>query len=177
MSVAKKNDSDDFAAKTLPYLNDLFCTAIRLGQNQAGVEELMLEVYRQARKSFHTLDSNANCRAWMFRILFDKTTRSRREFSKSMEKSNDDALKSIRESTATARQLCDTEVLSAFGKLPLVYGEALLLADVQEFSNEEIAFILKIPAASVESHVSLGRKLLRMELNQSVELAEIENEG
>ncbi len=58
-------------------------------------------------------------------------------------------------------------MLAAFERLPLSDREAVLLADVQDFSIGEVAFILKTPEDAVRLHLSRGRKLLREEFDQN----------
>ena len=57
--------------------------------------------------------------------------------------------------------LSDKQVMAALAAVPPPFKETLLLADVREFSYQEIAGMLKIPVGTVMSRLSRGRKLLR----------------
>ncbi|HXU37686.1 MAG TPA: sigma factor-like helix-turn-helix DNA-binding protein [Blastocatellia bacterium] len=59
------------------------------------------------------------------------------------------------------QDLSDEDVLAAFDKIPPLYREVVLLADVQEFSYKEVADTVAIPVGTMMSRL---RKLLRQEL-------------
>jgi RNA polymerase sigma-70 factor (ECF subfamily) len=62
------------------------------------------------------------------------------------------------------QEIRDEDVLVALEKVPLDFREAVLMADVEEFSYREIAETMRIPLGTVMSRLSRGRKLLRAEL-------------
>ncbi len=70
--------AEDFEAAALPHLNELFRTAARLVGSRTEAEDLIQETYMQAWKSFHRFELGTNCRAWLFRILFNKANHQRR---------------------------------------------------------------------------------------------------
>ncbi len=74
-------------------------------------------------------------------------------------------------------QLSDEEVLRALARLPRHYREAVLLADVEDFSYKEIAAIKRVPIGTVMSRLSRGRKLLRAELADVAQSYGIKNEN
>ena len=75
------------------------------------------------------------------------------------------------------QHLSDEDVLVALEKLPVPYREAVLLADVQEFSYKEVAATLGVPVGTVMSRLSRGRKLLRAELSGFAEGYGIREKG
>ena len=52
------------------------------------------------------------------------------------------------------------DVQAAIDALPLQFREAVWLRDVEEFSYAEIADMLQVPAGTVMSRISRGRRLL-----------------
>jgi len=152
--------------EALPHLDDIFRAASRLIGNRTEAEDLVQDVYLQAWRSFHRFELGTNCRAWLFKILFNKLhhyhrARYRSKFVKDAEE--------FLEEIATYEppvpdHIGDGDILRALDKLPPSYREAILLADVQEFAYREIAEILNIPIGTVMSRLSRGRKLLRIEL-------------
>ena len=60
--------------------------------------------------------------------------------------------------------ITDEDMLAALDKVPQNYRDALLLADVQEFSYKEVADTLNIPVGTVMSRLSRGRAVLRTQL-------------
>ena len=163
MLFGEKNKTEDFEAAALPHVHDLYRTAARLVASRPQAEDLVQETYLQAWKSFHKFTIGTNCRAWLFKILLNKVSHHRSGWLKLVKRS-DELPEDLIYEPSVPEHLCDEEVLAALEKIPLCYREAVLLADVQEFSYKEVAFILKVPVGTVMSRLSRGRKLLRAEL-------------
>jgi RNA polymerase sigma-70 factor, ECF subfamily len=158
---------DEFEAAALPHRHDLYRAARHAVGNAAEAEDLVQEVYLQAWKSFHRFEPGTNCRAWLFKILFHVVHHHRRKWWK-FEWVTDGDESSVFDTMAweppVAQHLSDEDVLAALDKLPPRFREAVLLADVQEFSYKEVADVLSIPIGTVMSRLNRGRKLLRAEL-------------
>jgi RNA polymerase sigma-70 factor (ECF subfamily) len=157
---------EDFESVALPHLNDLYRAARRITGNPTEAEEVVQETYYQAWKSFHRFEAGTNCRAWLFKILFHVIQHQRRKWWKQSLCAN---IEEAPEEILTYEpppppSLTDEEVLQAFEKIPPHYREVVLLADVEEFSYQEIADTLAIPLGTVMSRLNRGRKLLRAEL-------------
>src|SRR5918993_3004317 len=69
---------DEFEAEAMPHLNDLYRTTVRMVRDRAEAEDLVQEVYLQAWKSYHKYEPGTNCRAWLYKILFNKIDHHRR---------------------------------------------------------------------------------------------------
>ena len=54
------------------------------------------------------------------------------------------------------QEIRDEDVLAALEKVPLEFREAVLMADVEEFSYREIAETMRIPLGTVMSRLSRG---------------------
>ncbi len=157
--------AENFEAAALPHLNELFRTAARLVGSRTEAEDLIQETYMQAWKSFHRFELGTNCRAWLFRILFNKANHQRRRLFWRKTHDSDVLLEeTLRYETPVSEQLSDEEVLLALERLPRHYREVVLLIDVEEFSYKEVAGILSVPIGTVMSRLSRGRKLLRVVL-------------
>jgi len=61
-------------------------------------------------------------------------------------------------------RLTDEEVIGAFKRIPRIFGDVVMLADVEELSYKEIAEVLHLPIGTVMSRLHRGRRLLRNEL-------------
>jgi len=169
MPIHNENNAQaaEFESVALPYLNNLFQTAVRLTGNQAEAEDLVQEVYLQAWKSFRQFEKGTNCRAWLFKILSNKTMhyyrgRIKFEFVTESEK----VLEVLACAPVIPERLCDQEIIASLEKIPHFYREVVLLADVEEFSYKEIAAMLEIPVGTVMSRLSRGRRLLRVDLSK-----------
>lgn len=166
MLFNRRIEGKEFEAAALPYLHDLYRTALRILGNARDAEDLVQEAYLQAWKSFHRFEPGTNCRAWLFKILFHRIHHHRRKwFSSRMVKESDDMLaETLAYEPPVPEHLADEEVLAALDKIPPDFREVVLLADVQEFSYKEIADTLNIPVGTVMSRLSRARRLLRTEL-------------
>jgi len=159
---------EEFESAALPHLNDLYRTAARVIGNSTEAEDLVQEAYLQAWKSFHRFELGTNCRAWLFKILFHVIQHHRRKWynSKLVQESDDMLLQdTIPYEPPAPQHLSDEDVLAALERIPVLYREAVVLADVQEFSYKEVAATLSVPVGTVMSRLSRGRKLLRAELS------------
>jgi RNA polymerase sigma-70 factor (ECF subfamily) len=155
---------EEFEAEALPHLNDLYRTSVRLVTDRGAAEDLVQEVYLQAWKSYDRYEPGTNCRAWLFKILFNKLDHYRRR-QRSQWKfiAESDALieESLRYEPPVEHDLRDEDVLRALEQVPPRYREVVLLADVEEFSYREIAQVLGVPVGTVMSRLSRGRRQLR----------------
>lgn len=162
--MERKITAEEFESEALPHIDDLFRTAVRLVMDRAEAEDLLQEVYMQAWKSFERYEPGTNCRAWLYKILFNKLNHQRRrKFSQSRLLQADDALlaETVAYEPPVRPDLTDEEVLEALDRLPANFREVVLLADVEEFSYKEVAEVLNVPIGTVMSRLSRGRKQLR----------------
>ena len=158
---------EGFEAAAMPHLGDLYRSAKFLTRDSSEADDLVQDVYLEAWKSFHRFRPGTNCRAWLFKILFHRLHHLRRRlwrasWLRSFESGLD--LDSIVAEPPVPSEIQDDDILLALAKLPFHFREAVLLADVQEFSYQEVAETLNVPLGTVMSRLSRGRKLLRQEL-------------
>ena len=134
--------------------------------NRSDAEDLVQETYLQAWQSFHRFQIGTNCRAWLFRILFNVLQHHRRKwYNAKVNIEVDDCLEdTVAYEPPVPQQLSDEDVLAAFERVPMRYRDVVLLADVEDFAYKEIAATLSIPIGTVMSRISRGRELLRREL-------------
>ncbi len=167
MLFARKVESGEFEAVALPHLNDLYRTAVHLVRDRTEAQDLVQEAYMQAWKAFHRFQPGTNCRAWLFKILINEVRHYRRRwFNK---KTVPEGEQSFEETLAfeppIPEDITDEDILAALADVPKDFREVVLLADVQEFSYNEIAEMLGIPVGTVMSRLSRGRKRLREKLS------------
>ena len=158
----------DFESAAMPHLNDLRRTARRVIGNQADAEEVVQETYLQAWKSFHRFTPRTNCRAWLYKILFHVINHHRRKWlnGRFVYDEAEALLETLSYEPPTPQHLSDEDVIAALDEVPAHYREVILLADVQDFSYQEIARTLQIPMGTVMSRLSRGRKMLSGKLGK-----------
>jgi len=166
MLFSRERRSSEFEAAALPHLSDIYRAATRLLSDSTRAEDVMQEVYLQAWKSFDRFETGTNCRAWLFKILFNTLHHYRRKwFNIRIVKESEEL---IEQTAAYAppvpERITDEEILAALAGVPEDFRSVVLLVDVEEFSYKESAGILNIPIGTVMSRLSRGRKLLRQRL-------------
>ncbi len=156
-----------FEAEAMHHINDLYRTAVRLTLNQVDADDLVQETYMQAWKSFAHYELGTNCRAWLYKILFNKYDHHRRKQytqSKYFQEVDELVFELSAARTPMPEHLTDREVISALDKLPEHYRSVVLLADVHEFDYKEIAQILDVPIGTVMSRLNRARTQLKKSL-------------
>lgn len=128
-----------------------------------GANDIVQETFLRAWKYFETFDSATNCRAWLFRILrntwISRWRKSRLELpltepeAGTIEPYYDWEVEFLKDEFSAG-------VKHALSELPADYRMAVLLADVEEFSYEEIARIMECPIGTVMSRLNRARRML-----------------
>ncbi len=158
---------DEFEAAALPFLPEIYRTAVGLIGNRDEAEDLAQDVFMQAWKSYHRFEPGTNMRAWLHKILVYRASHFRNKFFRFMPFGNkEEQAVDIPVEPDVPDHLSDRQVAEALSQVPPPYRETLVLADVREFSYQEVADMLKIPIGTVMSRLSRGRKLLRTKLTE-----------
>ncbi len=126
-------------------------------------EDLVQETYLRAWKYFHTFDPATNCRAWLIRILHNVWTdrfRHRRLEIPLAEKDGALLEPYYDWEDGFLKNEFSQEVAQALAALPAEFRWAVLLADVEELSYQEIAEVMSCPIGTVMSRVNRGRRML-----------------
>ena len=146
----------------MPHLPALYRLARQLVGAEAA-DDLIQETYLRAWKYFETFDSATNCRAWLFRILrnvwISRWRKSRLELP--LAETGEEQVEPYYD---WEDEFLSTEMSAvverALSELPADYRLAILLADVEEFTYEEIARVTDCPIGTVMSRLNRGRKML-----------------
>lgn len=156
-----------FEAEAMTHIHDLYRTAVRLTMNHQDADDLVQETYMQAWKSFDRYEAGTNCRAWLYKILFNKFDHLRRKKytqAKYFQEADELVFDNSVYAAPIPEHLTDQEVIAALNKLPEHYRSVVLLADVHEFDYKEVAVILDIPIGTVMSRLSRARGQLKKSL-------------
>lgn len=161
----------------LPHLDALYRTAYSMTKSASDAEDLVQDTYVRAYQFFNQFQGGTNARAWLFRILTNLYINSYRKKNREPERvSYDDMedfylynrLSDAQQSGQAAspeqivvQQVQVDAIRDAIDKLPDEYRETVVLADVNEFSYQEIADLLEIPIGTVRSRLSRGRRLVQ----------------
>lgn len=162
-----ENTPEIFEAEAMQHINDLYRTALRLTRSRIDADDLVQETYMQAWKSFDQYEPGTNCRAGLYKILFNKYDHHRRKMitrAKYVTEADELVFELSPGTEPVPETLTDREVIEALNALPEHYRSVVLLADVHEFDYKEVAEILQIPIGTVMSRLSRARTRLRQAL-------------
>ncbi len=173
-------DKKSFADDAMPFAPQLLGAATRMTRNRSDAEDLVQETMLKAFRSYESFDEGTNLRAWLFRILTNTFINSYHA-KKARPQESDlgeledlylyrhvpqlaDRIKSQSAEDAVFDLFTDDEVKTALENLPEIYLMPVLLADIQDFSYQEIADMLEVPLGTVMSRLHRGRKALQKSL-------------
>lgn len=178
--MPKADDNALFEELAMPLFDPLYNFARWLTRDREEAEDLVQETYAKALKGFATFQQGTNFRAWMFRILRNAFLNSRTGLAPARTVRLEDEEEGAPPPSATVRETPESLLLrvddienvrAAIEQLPVFYREAVLLADVEEMSYQEIAETLSIPIGTVMSRIARGRKGLREVLSRKYQEA------
>lgn len=168
----------DFEESALVHLDALYRWALRLSHNRTEAEDLVQDTCLRAFRNFHRFDPGTNCRAWLFMILKNVFLNRLRQTSRETPLEDAAGPDSYAQSATAPGWASDNpeeeffqtvlhgDVDRALKSLPLVFREAVVLADLEGFSYREISEVFGCPVGTVMSRLSRGRNLLRQALGQ-----------
>ena len=163
----------EFEDVALVYLDALYQTALRLTGSRAEADDVVQETFLRAFKSFDRFNPGTNCRAWLFTIMRNAFLNRVRAVSREVLEDDMDRHEELTSATAAGvpspeetffQTVLHGDVDRALKELPLVFREAVILADLEGLSYREMADVLGCPIGTVMSRLSRGRRLLRAAL-------------
>ncbi len=166
-----------FERDALVFTDQLYAAALRYTKNPEDARDLVQDTFLKAFTSFHQFEEGTNLRAWLYRVLtttFINTYRKdQRRPQVAQAELEDWQLAEAQSHTSdlgksaeaeALENLPDNDIKRALQEIPEEFRMVVYLADVEGFSYKEIAEIVGIPAGTVMSRLSRGRKQLREKL-------------
>ena len=162
MRLAWTSRSKRFETEALPHLGALYRMARQLVGSERA-DDLVQETFLRAWKYFETFGAATNCRAWLFRILRNAWISRWRKTRLELPLTETEA-QAIEPYYDWEAEFLGGEfsvgVKRALSDLPADYRMAVLLADVEEFSYQEIAHVMECPIGTVMSRLNRARRML-----------------
>jgi RNA polymerase sigma-70 factor (ECF subfamily) len=168
-----------FEEQALPFMDQLYAAAMRMTRNPADAADLVQETFVKAFQAFGQFQQGTNLKAWLYRIQTNTFINNYRKNQRNPYQGTIDDLEdwqlgnaeSVTQSTSTRSaeaeaidHLPDSAVKDALQSIPEDFRLAVYFADVEGFSYQEIADIMKTPVGTVMSRLHRGRRMLREKL-------------
>lgn len=182
-SVAR-NDRKDFDALVHRCHRQAYNIAYRLTGNHADAEDLMQESFLRAYRFFDRYNREMPFENWLYRIMsrvfIDELRKRPKLKTQSLDQplhtgdgGDSEVLLEIPdfESNPAQMLLCealDERLQRALDALPEEFRIAVILADIEGLSYEEIAETMNCSLGTVRSRLHRGRKSLRLKLTHAM---------
>ncbi|HEY4485394.1 MAG TPA: sigma-70 family RNA polymerase sigma factor [Nitrospiria bacterium] len=181
---SEADNSSFFEEQVLKHLNRLYAVASRLTKNPADAEDLVAESVTKAWAGRETLKDRNRFRPWVFRILTNTfISTCRKPVMQSLSDTHEEGTNEEGVSFSLFEELHQPFLLwwsspekeflnnllredidRAVGALPEAFRIVVLLSDLQGFSYQEMAKMLKVPVGTIRSRLARGRGLLQKNL-------------
>ncbi|MBC7517370.1 MAG: sigma-70 family RNA polymerase sigma factor [Microbacteriaceae bacterium] len=173
----RAENRDLFEEQAMPFMDQLYGAALRMTRNPADAADLVQETFVKAFSAFAQYQQGTNLKAWLYRILTNTFINTYRRKQRDPYQGTLDELadwqiggaESLTQGRATRSaeaeaidHLPDSAVKDALQAIPEDFRLAVYFADVEGFSYQEIADIMKTPVGTVMSRLHRGRRMLRV---------------
>jgi RNA polymerase sigma-70 factor (ECF subfamily) len=159
------------------YHKQAYNAAYRLTGNHADAEDLTQEAFVRAFRFFDTYRRDLPFENWLFRIISNLFVDSLRRKPKARVQSLDAPVGDAENNaylelpdtrscpeTVVLHEELDDRIHQALATLPVEFRRAVMLADIEGMSYEEISAELNCNIGTVRSRLHRGRKMLRSKL-------------
>lgn len=154
---------DEFERVAMPHTESLLRAALRITRERAGAEDIVQETLLRAWNAFDQFERGTNCKAWLFRILLNFSSKQRKKIqaAPAMLALDENDLHRVIRLRVAPPQFAEVEILSALDSLSYEHRTILILAVVEGFTCKEIARMCTLPMGTVMSRLSRARAELR----------------
>jgi len=184
-SSVMRNDSKEFDALVERYHRQAYNIAYRLTGNHSDAEDLTQESFLRAYRFFDRYQRDMPFENWLYRIMSRVFIDELRKKPKFRTTSLDQPLAFGNGDSEITLEIPDFEsnpehnlivdaleepLQAALDSLPGEFRTAVILADIEGLSYEEIAEVMHCSLGTVRSRLHRGRKLLRQKVRVAPKL-------
>lgn len=177
--VYAEHEIAHFEAIVRRYGRHVYNIAYRLSGNEADAKDLAQEAFLRVYRALHRVEPGVPLESWLYRIVVNLFIDQVRRRPKGRIESLDEPVLTPRGSEVErvvpdeasnpeeqiVSPMLDGEIQQALGDLPPELRAAVVLVDIQGFSYEEVAHILRVPTGTVKSRLHRARRFLRERLS------------
>lgn len=176
IKLSKKEKDEIFEKEFLVHADALYNFAYSMTFRDAESEDLVQETFMKAFRFIHSYERGTNAKAWLFQILKNAFINEYRKKSRKPTKVDFEDYKDKQQLEKQASRIDITEdvyshmigdeITNALNSLPVDFRVAIILADLEGFSYEEISKITDIPIGTVRSRLFRARNLMKEGLRE-----------
>jgi RNA polymerase sigma-70 factor (ECF subfamily) len=171
---AREGDADAFEVLVRLHTPQLYRLLTRMLGNATAAEDVLQECFIRAWRGLPSFRAEARFSTWLYRIAVNEANRFLARESRRELLPFDDVLLDVPDLGAQTAELAEAGELQAqlerlLAELPAHYRAAVVLRDVEGFSNEEAAELLELDLRNFKSRLHRGRMALRRLLEELAE--------
>ncbi len=171
---AREGDMDAFDELVRLHTPQLYRLLVRILGNATAAEDVAQECFVRAWRALPNFRGEARFSTWLYRIAINEANRFLARESKRELLPYDDILLEVPDLRAQTAELVEASDLRAqlerlLAELPAHHRAAVVLRDVEGFSNEEAADVLELDLRNFKSRLHRGRMALRRLLEEHID--------
>jgi RNA polymerase sigma-70 factor (ECF subfamily) len=168
---ARGGDADAFEELVRLHTPQLYRLLTRMLGSANAAEDVLQECFVRAWRAIPKFRGDARFSTWLYRIAVNEGNRHLARESTRELLPFDDVLRDVPDLGAQTAELAEAGELRAqletlLAELPANYRAAVVLRDVEGFSNEEASELLELDIRSFKSRLHRGRMALRARLEE-----------
>ncbi len=168
---ARKGDADAFEELVRLNTPQLYRLLTRMLGSASAAEDVVQECFIRAWRALPNFRGEARFSTWLYRIAINEGNRFMARESRRELHPFDDVLRDVPDVGAQTAELAEAGELreqleGLLAELPANYRAAVVLRDVEGFSNEEAAELLELDIRNFKSRLHRGRMALRGRLEE-----------
>jgi len=171
---ARQGDADAFEELVRLHTPRLYRLLARMLGSASAAEDVVQECFIRAWRALPGFRGEARFSTWLYRIAVNEGNRFLARESRRELLPFEDVLRDVPDVGAQTAELAEAGELREqlerlLAELPAHYRVAVVLRDVEGFSNEEAAELLELDLRNFKSRLHRGRMALRRRLEELAE--------
>ncbi len=172
IELVLNEDKEYFEVLINRYKNLIFSIVSRMVSNREDIADLSQEIFVKIYKNLDKYSVEYKFSTWCMRIATNHIIDFRRK-KRVQQVALTENCYEIEDEKTPLKVIVNAEktekVHSALNQLPEIYSKVLILYHIQGFSYQEISDEIEEPLSKVKNRISRGRKLLKLNIENSSE--------
>lgn len=166
----------EYEAEITPHTDALYNFALKMTSDEDSANDLVQETLLKAYRFFDKFEKGTNAKAWLFSIMRNSFINEYRRQSRQPAKVDYDDIQNFYENIKSQEvqlehlvgdsfsNVLDDELAAGLKALPTDFQTIIILADIENYTYEEIADFMSCPIGTVRSRLHRARKMLYTKL-------------